>query len=66
MAMPNLQALRTDDRDRLRFDYFEPGLTYYVAGRFAYYATFGNPVAANLFHIAVERFLKEAACSASA
>jgi hypothetical protein len=58
MVMPNLQALRSDERDRLRFDYFEPGLDYYVAGRFTYYATFAASAAALLFHMAVERFLK--------
>jgi len=58
VLMPNLHALRTDDRDRLRFEYFEPGVAYYVAGRFAYYATFASPSAAILFHMAVERFLK--------
>lgn len=56
--MPNLQKLRTDERDRLRVEYFEPGVAYYVAGRVTYFATLASPSAAILFHMAVERFLK--------
>jgi hypothetical protein len=56
--MPNLQTQRTDERDRLRFDYFEPGVDYYVAGRFDYVASSGGATSAILFHMAVERFLK--------
>lgn len=52
-----LQQSRTDERDALRFEYFDLGLGYYIAGRAGYHAK-AIPVAANLFHHAIEMFMK--------
>src|SRR6266508_4410640 len=38
-------------------DYFRMGLQYYVTGRYSYFVAF-SPVTGNLFHHAVELFLK--------
>jgi hypothetical protein len=49
------------DWDWLRFEYFRYGTDYYVMGRFAYF-THAIPTACNLFHHAVEYFLKGYLC----
>ena len=47
----------SDDDGYLRSRYFEAGVGYYLTGRFAWLAG-AVPVAGNLFHHAVEMFLK--------
>jgi HEPN domain-containing protein len=51
----------SEDKDRLRYMYFDTGLDYHIAARFAVIEQF-NPLAANLFHHAIEMYLKGALC----
>src|SRR5260221_12629949 len=51
----------SEDKDRLRFMYFDTGLHYHITARFAVIEQF-NPLAANLFHHAIEMYLKGALC----
>jgi HEPN domain-containing protein len=51
----------TEDKDMLRIMYFDTGLYYHTTARFAVIEQF-NPLAANLFHHAVEMYLKGALC----
>jgi len=52
---------KPEDKDALRVRYFEAGLQYYVLARFAAITGF-LPVSGNLFHHAVEMFLKGHLC----
>ncbi len=45
------------DLDSLRFEYFRLGMSYFISGRFAQNANL-LPVTGNLFHHAIEMFLK--------
>jgi HEPN domain-containing protein len=51
----------SEDKDRLRFMYFDTGLYYHITARFAVIEHF-NPLAGNLFHHAIEMYLKGALC----
>ncbi len=55
------EAQTSEDKDRLRYMYFDTGLDYHIAARFAVIEQF-NPLAANLFHHAIEMYLKGALC----
>lgn len=52
-----------DVADRLRFDFFELGLSYYVSGRAQYFAVRVGPVIGTLFHHAIEMYLKGCLCA---
>jgi hypothetical protein len=43
------KAQTSEDKDQLRYMYFDTGLDYHIAARFAVIEQF-NPLAANLFH----------------
>src|SRR5258705_11715997 len=48
-----------EDKGRLRIEYFNAALHYYIAGRYATTAKF-SPIPGNLVHHAIEFFLKAA------
>jgi HEPN domain-containing protein len=52
---------QTEDTERLWYLYFDIGLDYHVAARFAFVEQF-NPIVGNLFHHAIEMYLKGALC----
>ena len=58
-SLKRRQSPHTGDRDSL--NYFKLGTQYYVAGRFGTFAGF-LPASGNLFHHAVEMFLKGDLC----
>src|SRR5262245_7541299 len=49
-----------EDKDRLGVMYFETGLHYYIAARYAIVAAQFGPLSGNLVHHAIEFFLKGA------